>query len=98
MHSPALSICTALLFLLNLSVQTQLDCELDSHDCGSRDLGPDAKNLKDGDISGFLDLGLDANDLDDEDSCTPATVDPSPIQHVYAEDGLEVTSAGNKIT
>ena len=80
MHSPALSICTALLFLLNLSVQTQLDCELGSHDCGS------------------WDLGSDANDLDDEDSCTPATVDPSPIQHVYAEDGLEVTSAGNKIT
>ena len=98
MHFQALSICTALLFLLNLSVQTQLDCELGSHDCGSWDLGSDANNLKDGDISGFLDLGLDANDLDDEDSCTPATVDPSPIQHVYAEDGLEVTSAGNKIT
>ena len=98
MHSPALSICTALLFILKLSVQTQLDCELGSHDCGSWDLGSDANNLKDGDISGFLDLGLDANDLDDEDSCTPATVDPSPIQHVYAEDGLEVTSAGNKIT
>ena len=80
MHSPALSICTALLFLLNLSVQTHLDCELSSHDCGSRD------------------LGSDENDLDGEDSCTPATVDPSPIQHVYAEDGLEVRSAGNKIT
>ena len=75
MHFPALSICTALLFLLNLSVQTQLDCELGSSDHGS------------------LDLGSDANDLDGEDSCTPATVDPSPIQHVYAEEGLEVRSA-----
>ena len=72
MHSTALSICTALLFLLNLSVQTQLDCELGSSDPGS------------------LDLGSDAKDLNDYDGCTPATVDPSPIQHVYAEDGLEV--------
>ena len=90
MHSPALSICTAVLFLLNLSVQTQLDCELGSHDCGSRDLGPDVNNLNDGDTAGSWDLGSDANDLDGEDSCTPATVEPSPMQHVYAEDGLEV--------
>ena len=35
-----------------------------------------------------LDLNLDHN-LDDA-SCTPAEVDPSPIQHLYAEDGMEV--------
>ena len=30
-------------------------------------------------------------DLDHDDaSCTPAEVDPSPIQHLYAEDGMEV--------
>ena len=34
------------------------------------------------------DLDLD-HDLDDA-SCTPADVDPSPIQHLYAEDGMEV--------
>ena len=26
-------------------------------------------------------------------SCTPAQVDPSPIQHLYAEDGMEVKVA-----
>ena len=31
------------------------------------------------------------NDHDDNDaSCSPAEVDPSPIQHFYAEDGMEV--------
>ena len=32
------------------------------------------------------DLDIDLNDA----SCTPAEVDPSPIQHLYAEDGMEV--------
>ena len=26
----------------------------------------------------------------DDDSCTPAQVDPSPVKHLYAEDGMEV--------
>ena len=34
----------------------------------------------------------DGNDHEDNDdaSCSPAEVDPSPIQHLYAEDGMEV--------
>ena len=32
------------------------------------------------------DLDLNLNDA----ACTPAEVDPSPIQHLYAEDGMEV--------
>ena len=40
------------------------------------------------DLNLDLDLDLDLN-LDDA-SCTPAEVDPSPIQHLYAEDGMEV--------
>ena len=26
----------------------------------------------------------------EEAACSPALIDPSPIQHVYAEDGMEV--------
>merc|ERR1719352_2095971 len=32
--------------------------------------------------------GSSSNDA----SCTPAEVEPSPIQHLYAEDGMEVSS------
>ena len=37
-----------------------------------------------------LNLDLDPDNNHDDASCTPAEVDPSPIQHLYAEDGMEV--------